>query len=138
MGAYISQTTLELHWGADNVAQWSNLGNTTLNGSTVAADTSRIDEAIALGEGLIESRFRDSRYTLPLSGSASSMAVVRRWMSVVSKVMLYRGRGTQDEVSARVELEMTQVMQEIDTYLSGQRRIDLSLARNQAGCPTVV
>lgn len=124
MGRYISQTDIENVFGATNVRAWSNLDT---NASTT--NTTRVDAAIAFAEQLIDDRFRNSMYSLPLTANGTdSLRPVIDWAAKLAGVWLYSSRGfRQNDDSTegnRILFHRREVEELMDLYLSGSRTLD--------------
>lgn len=123
---YCTQSDIEAVFGARNVARWSNLDN-----DDSAADTARINTAIAWASDYLDSRLR-RRFAVPLSGGG---AVLTDWCAKLAGVWLYEARGqdtrgAQDENANSVRLHKPIVNAELDALLSGARDIGLDLVRS--------
>lgn len=122
--AYITQTDIENVFGATNVRAWSNLDS---NASTT--NTTRIASAIAYAEQIINDRFRDSRYALPLSGAG--VVIVTDWAAKLAGVWLYSSRGFRQNDDGtegnRILFHRREVEEMMDLYLSGSRSLDCAL-----------
>lgn len=134
---YSTQSDLELFFGARNIAAWSNLDR-----STAAADTDRIAEAIAQADAEIDSRFRNSRFAVPLTGDDVS-TIVKGWSARLAGAWLYDARPmseAEDEgASSRVDKHKANAHAEMSAVLSGARKPSLgaSSSRGATG-PTFV
>lgn len=133
MGRYIQQSDIEDVFGEANVLVWSNLDN-----DSETVNTTRIARAIAYAEEDIENRFRCGQYVIPFVGSAGSLpSVLTDWMAKLAGVWLYESRpqrvGSGDDENAE-EINFSrmrrQVEKEINQYVSGQRRLALTLAES--------
>ena len=118
MTNYIVQTDIESVFGADNIATWSNLDNLD-----ASANTDRITSAINYAESVIDDRFRNTRYTVPLQGDGAVLYVVKDWAAKLAGIWLYQSRGTHDDNEEGDKLSDVKesVYAEMDTYLSGGR-----------------
>ncbi len=135
MGSYITQTDLELAFGADNIAKWSNLSG----GSTV--DAARVAQAVAIGEARVEDRFRDGRYVIPFSGlSDNALAIVKNWMVAFAVAWLYQRRGmrdTGDEEGNKIKALLKDVQEEMTEYAMGASKLNAALNGVQPSAPYV-
>jgi len=121
MANYIVQTDIESVFGADNIATWSNLDNLD-----AAANTDRITSAISYAEAVVDDRFRNTRYAVPLQGDGVVLYVVKDWAAKLAGTWLYQSRGTHDDNEEGDKLTDMKdaVYDEMDTYLSGQRELN--------------
>ena len=133
MGTYISQTDVENVFGTRNVAQWSNLDQTT-----TVVDTARVALAISYAETVVEERFRGSKYAVPFAATGSAIPVtLKDWCAKLAGVWLYENRGGRDSarddaaVTNRIQFHKKSALDEMDFVLSGQRR--MALARSHTG-----
>ena len=132
MGVYIAQSDVEDQFGANNVAVWSQLDNTT-----TGADTARIDDAIDNAEQTVEDRFRGGPYAIPFTGGGSrGLVKVIEWCAKLAGLWLYENRGLRDDEEGGNKLTAIKnaVFHEIALYLSGQMRLKADAA--MAGRPT--
>ncbi len=134
--AYIVQTDIENVFGATNVRAWSNLDN---NASTT--NTTRVASAIAYAEQLIEDRFRNSDYAVPLSGAG--LVIVKDWAAKLAGVWLYSSRGFRQNDDGtegnRILFHRREVEETMDLYLSGSRTLDCARRwNNEPTAPYVV
>lgn len=135
MSAYIDSDDLDDEWGASNVTKWSDLNDAG------SRDTARVTACIAYAEGVVEDRFRDGRYTVPLVfNSTGSQAVFKRIVARIAGGWLYGARGVEDDVTEvnKVQAAVKEAHAEIDAYLSGMRRLNASLGQGTARVPFVV
>lgn len=120
MGRYIDQTYLESKFGATNIAEWSNREN-----DGTGAATSVITDAIAFAEQYVDDRFRGGPYQIPFSGNGTdSLIVVKKWCSNIAGAELYRGRPAGSKAQDRMATVLEGIENEMDFYLSGQRKMD--------------
>lgn len=121
MANYITQADIESVFGDDNVATWSNLDNTD-----ASANTDRITSAINYAEAYIDDRFRLTRYAVPLVGDGVTLYVVKDWAAKLAGIWLYQSRGTRDnnEEGDKLTDMKEAVMDDINAYLSGQRKLN--------------
>jgi len=136
MANYIVQADIESVFGDDNIATWSNLDNTD-----ATANTDRITSAINYAEAVIDDRFRDSRYMVPLQGDGVVLYIVKDWAAKLAGVWLYMSRGTRDDNEQGDKLSEIKdlVFEEIDNYLSGQRKFNAVYNySNSPTAPTVI
>lgn len=122
MGVYIGQANVEDQFGANNVAVWSQLDNTT-----TGADTSRVDDAIDNAEQTVEDRFRGGPYAVPFTGGGSrGLVKVIEWCAKLAGIWLYENRGLRDageDGDNKLTKMKADVFHEIAVYLSGQVRL---------------
>lgn len=135
MANYIAQADIETVFGTGNVAIWSNLSG----GRT--ADTTRIAEAIAYAEQIIDDRFRGSRYAVPLTtADGNTLNQVKAWAARLAGIWLYRARGMNDEEGTnKLEGIEERVLAEMSDYLAGARRMAATTSESdQPTAPIVV
>jgi hypothetical protein len=135
MGRYIQQSDIESVFGTDNVSTWSNLQNTG-----AAADTARVAAAIDYAEASVEDRFRSSSYAVPFVGIGVAVPVVLKdWMTKLAGIWLYESRGWRgkDEDALRFGGLASQVELQMDSYLSGQRRLQAQRNTERPTAPAV-
>lgn len=133
MSTYIAQSNIEDVFGTANVAAWSQL-----DPETDSADTDRIDRAIEWAEDWFESRMRDGRYAVPMSGTIPAVVV-----DVVARLAghwLYRSRGFRDTdaVGDKVTEHYDFAESTIDRLLSGQIVLDAPRSATAGSAPEVV
>lgn len=138
MGRYISQSDLVAQFGTDAIAQWSNRSNA--DGSI---DTAVVATAIAHAEDVIDDRFRGRQYTLPLTASSGSLPrAVVKWCCVMAAQFMYEQRGRRDgggdEAVNRLDALVNEANGEIDSVLSGQRKLALQTIAKPYTAPKVV
>jgi len=138
--AYSTQSDLENYFGTANVRIWSNLSS-----SATTTDTARVAAAIAYADDVIDSRFRQSRYVVPLLGNNGSLpACVTSWSARIAGVWLYNSRGfadgatEQDDERNRTRRHEKDSLQEMDACLSGARVLDCIEERWQGDGPIMV
>ena len=125
---YCTREDIEAAYGADNVKQWADLDNKTVENDIAA----RIDAAIAAVTEDITSRFRGSIYQVPLTtdGNGTVPALVVTYAALLAGVWLYESRGVQDhnpetgQISHRLEWQRKRVDKFVDEVLSGKRQLD--------------
>lgn len=135
MGTYISKSNVEALFG-DNVAKWSNLNN-----DDAQANETRIDDAIDYAEGLIEDRFRDSKYAVPLVGnSTNALRTIKNVAAQLAGWWLYRARGLRDdeETTDKMQAHHDDAQETIDGFLSGRLKLDAVRTKIQPTAPVVV
>jgi len=136
MANYIVQADIESVFGADNIATWSNLDNIS-----ASANTDRITSAINYAESIIDDRFRNTRYAVPLQGDGVVLYVVKDWAAKLAGIWLYQSRGTHDDTEEGDKLSDVKesVYGEMDTYLSCQRELNAIYGYNDIPtAPTIV
>lgn len=136
MGTYINKAEVEAVFGVNNVTTWSNLDN-----DDAQANEARITDAIAYAEGLIEDRFRDSKYAVPLVGnSTNALRTIKNVAAQLSGWWLYRARGLRDdeETTDKMATHEADAHGIIDGYLSGRMKLDAVLTKIQPTAPVVV
>jgi len=91
---YATQANIEAEFGENNVAKWSNLDN-----DTEGADAERITWALEYADNAINSRFRGSRYAVPLvdADNGGVPGIVQNWAAKLAGVQLYQCRGLNDD-----------------------------------------
>ena len=121
MANYITQSDIESVFGDDNIATWSNLDNTD-----ATANTDRITSAINYAQSSIDDRFRFTRYLVPLQGDGVTLYIVKDWAAKLAGIWLYMSRGVRDsnEQGDKLSEMKDSVYEEMDTYLSGQRKLN--------------
>lgn len=134
-GSYITTANVQDVFGTQNVISWSNLDR-----STTTVDDDRVASAIAWAEAYVESRFRPSEYTVPLSATSGTLSTVLDWMAKLAGYWLYRDRGQDDtdELVERMADVKEQVDQEISLTLAGMRRLNASRAHSSPTAPIAV
>ena len=137
--AYSAKADIDAIFGETNVAMWSNLENVSITSGVPTADTSRIADAIEYADGVIDDRFRGSRYSVPFS---SVPVVLKNWSATLAGVWLFRSRGfaaNQDsEETNRYAGMEANVLREMDLYLANTRRLDLPESHSRPTAPIVV
>ena len=107
------------------MAIWSNLAGGT------AADTARIDLAIAYAEGIVNDSFRERRYSIPFNPVP---AVVVDWCAKLAGIWLFmcRPHYNKDRESAEGFMDVRQsAFDEMATYAAGQRAFDCAKATDK-------
>ena len=138
MSSYISSADIDNVFGSVNVTKWSNLDN-----ATTTRDAGRVISAIAYGEGFVEDRFRGGEYSVPFQRTTGSWPVMLvDWMAKLAGIWLYRSRGSldgdKDKGADKYDDMSEKVEEQIDAYVSGQRRLSLQLAESDTpSAPTV-
>jgi uncharacterized protein DUF1320 len=136
MGTYISQSDVENVYGTANVAAWSVIEP---GSDPATANTTRITAAIAYAEQYVEDRFRGFRYALPFSGAG--VVVIDDWCAKIAGAWLYESRGKaggrDEEAADQVASKKRAALGEMDSYLAGMRKLDLTLADNGGTAPIV-
>jgi len=129
---YIAQSNIEAVFGAANVQVWSQL-----DPSLVTTDAARVASSINYAEATVEDRFRGGAYAIPFSGASY---VLTDWCAKLAGVWLYESRGLRVEAGADNPMagHRERVMEEIDTYVAGQRRLPLTPADSTPNSPSVV
>lgn len=128
---YSTKTDIESVYGVTNVAVWSQLNESASRAATgiPAADSARINAAIAYADAVIDDRFRGGRYAVPLSPVSP---IVTNWSAVLAGIWLYRSRGVAsgaDTADANRYVGMEQnVYREMDLYLGGARTLTAAQA----------
>ena len=116
--AYIVQADIESRFGEANVQKWSQL-----DADDVTVDSTRIADAISTAEQDIDNRFRNSRWTVPFSGTIPKKVV--EWAAVLAGWWLYTSRGLRDEDEAN---QMRRIKEDVDAeiamYLANMRTLD--------------
>lgn len=136
MGTYINKSNVEALFGTDNVATWSNLDN-----DDAQANEARIDDAIAYAEALIDDRFRDGKYAVPLVGnSTNALETIKNVAAQFAGWWLYRARGLRDDETEadKMATQQEEANEVIDGYLSGRTKLDAVLTKTQPTAPVVV
>jgi hypothetical protein len=140
--SYCTQTDIENLFGIDNVACWSNLDN-----QTTTADTGRIAAAIAYAGAVIDDRFRNSRYGVPLVGLSGPLVQITDLAARLAGCWLYESRGMADSdgaVSTRgtdagsIAAHRRYVQRMIGRYLAGQDQLPAVQARMVTTAPQVI
>jgi hypothetical protein len=120
MGTYISQSDLELQYGTENIAVWSNMSN-----DGTGANTARITQAIDFAETYLEARWRHTRWSVPFSNSA----YVKYILCVYAAEYLYKIRGKRTIAETDVfDTQLQQVNKMINSIAAGGHRIDSALS----------
>ena len=128
--AYIVQADIEAAFGVDNVRIWSNL-----DGDTNTTDTARVASAIAYAEDVVNSRFRGSKYSVPVTATA----MVKNWCARLAGMWLFESRpAPADEKAGDNFMDVREtVMSEISQCLAGIIELDSAQVTMRGG-PTVV
>ncbi len=134
MPTYCTQAELDDEFGEANVITWSNKDNRT---QTVDADA--VAAAIARASDIIDDRFRDSRYSVPITatsgGSGGIPRTVRMWACILAGYHLYVARGLRDEDTMnKMQGRRDDAMKDISFTLAGTRR--LAAALTESGSPS--
>ena len=91
--AYTTRASLETMFGAANLIEWADLDN---DGSDATILT-RINAAIAYADAEIDSRLRNSMYSLPIANKAGDTpAVIEDVSNRLAAVWLYEARGVME------------------------------------------
>lgn len=115
--AYVTLSGVQDVFGEENVAVWSDLAQAG------ELDEDRVDRAIAWADEDINSRFRGSRYDVPLPATAQ----VEHWGAVLAGVWLYRARGMRDtDPEDKITALKKEIEDEIADVLAGARNLDTS------------
>ena len=114
--AYCTRSDIEELYGEANVEQWADLNNTRVPSEI----TARINQAITDAEGLIEAKFINSPYSLPLTDPV----LPKRWNATLAAVLLSRGRALQSGGGAQMSAAENQVNAQIADALSGKLVLD--------------
>ncbi len=137
MGTYIDQSDIEDVFGKSNVARWANIDNT--DDPTVGTQA-RITSAISYAERLVEARFRDREYVVPIVASSGSLELIDDICAKLAGAWLYESRGVDDaeEEESPVGRHKSEANKLMDRILSGQ--ITLAAERGHQGpnAPVVV
>ncbi len=120
MGTYVSQSDLETRFGREAIAKWADPDGDQ-NTTTVA---SNVTEAISAAEAEINDRFRGSEYKVPLEGSTTALAQIKRIAGAFAAFELYTARGLRDEVPNHMAQVREMAEEKIDRYLSGAAVLD--------------
>jgi phage gp36-like protein len=107
-GYYADQADVEDVFGVENVARWSQLQN-----DVTAADTNRIQRALAGADADVDDFFRGGPYALPLPVNRTTTD----WAATLAGVWLVqsRQRGADDELGWVTDLEKA-VRREMAAY----------------------
>jgi phage gp36-like protein len=119
-GYYAAQADVENKFGANNVARWSQLDN-----SSSSADEGRISSALQYADATIDGFFRDGPYVTPLVLSSGGALAVN-WAATIAGVWLYgnRGQRDQDKDASKYTAMLAGVMREMGMYKGGVLRLD--------------
>ena len=131
MGVYISETDLDAVFSAFNIDKYADLDADGL------ADAGRIDVSIAYAESLVEDRFRNGPYAVPLSfASTGAQAAFNDIVVKVAVWHLYTSRGMRDEKTVnKLQGLKDEAMALIDGYLSGRMRLNATLSHSGPTAP---
>ncbi|MEM7227252.1 MAG: phage protein Gp36 family protein [Planctomycetota bacterium] len=137
MGTYITRSDIEVEFGVNNVAIWSNLDN-----DDAQVNDDRVDASIAYAEQQVDDLFRDGRYAIPLRGTAGDLNQVKRWAAVLAGHWLVNRRAVymkldQNELTG-IEQMREDVFDDIARYTSGQAKLAAELVNSQPDTPQVV
>jgi len=126
VGTYIGQTDVENVFGEDNVETWSDMD---ASGST---DTTRVAKGISVAEDDIQNRFRGGDYAIPFS---TATEVLKDFMAKLAGLWLYENRPkhSSDDNNEYYSKMKEQVDMDIESYTSGQRR--LNITRSETDTP---
>ena len=121
MGLYIIQSDVEDVFGTTNTAKWSSLDGVR------AADTDRIDKAIAWAEAFISAKLRRSVYAVPMVAKSSVMdPVLTNWIAVYAGHWLYMHRQIRaNDDSDRTMKLIDMVTDELNMVLARTDELDL-------------
>jgi hypothetical protein len=131
MHHYIDRTHVELMFGADNVAAWSNMDN-----DQAAGGDQRVQQAIAWAESYIDSRFAPSCYRVPLRaiGVSGPPTLVQDWAAALAGWWLQRPRHPKPQ---QLHREFLAIVHQIDQMVAGRARMPALLAGSQLGARVV-
>jgi hypothetical protein len=135
MSTYAIQSDIEDIFGPTNVAAWS-LFETGL--PTGAADATRIANALTQADSQINGFFTGGPYAVPLVCSICK-PVVTHWAAVLAGIWLYGNRSlatTTDYPGNRYIALQQAVLQDMDLYKSGVKRLDAPQRYPHATAPT--
>ena len=139
--SYCTQADIENLFGVANVAAWSNLDN-----QSTTADGGRIAAAIAYAGAVIDDRFRNSRYVVPLVGLDGPLVQVTDLAARLAGCWLYESRGMADGEAAAssghgstgtIEAHRRYVQRMLGRYLAGQDQLPAVQARMVTTVPQV-
>lgn len=140
MSDYCTQSQAESYWGTTNIGDWSNK-----DGRTKTADATAVATAISVASEYIDTRFRGSRYAVPLAATSGGVNgvpyLVNRWAIILTGWFLYEARGLNDEGESSKLLESRQAVDaEMAGVLMGSRRLNAARGTNSSGpsAPVVV
>jgi len=135
-GTYASKTDLENEFGTFNVAKWSQKDN-----SATTADDDQILKSLNYADALIESRFRASRYAVPLTAISGSLSLVTAWAARLAGVWLYMSKGLRDndQEGTRLTEVRDAVLEEIESAIMGDMMLNATLdADTSPSAPAIV
>jgi hypothetical protein len=122
----ITQTDLEVRFGANNIKIWSNLENTS-----GAANTALIEAGINWAEDYVHNKLRASQYSVPLQPLSGELYQVNNWMVVLAGWFIYTARGLRDikgpdadVKAAKLSALKDAVDDEIDAVIKGGAKLD--------------
>ena len=135
--AYCIQSDIENLFGVENVARWSNLDN---QGAT--ADAGRVAAGIAYAAALIDDRFRNSRYSVPLVALSGELAAITDLAARLAGCWLYESRGMADGAADRADAggiagHRRYVERSLGRYVAGQDQLAAVPARMVTTVPQV-
>jgi hypothetical protein len=137
--AYCVQSDIENLFGVENVGRWSNLDNQSLT-----ADPNRVAAAIAYAAAIIDDRFRNSRYNVPLVGLGGPLTAVTDLAARLAGCWLYESRGladgaagAEDGLTAGIAAHRRYVERMFGRYLAGQDQLAAAPTRMVTTAPFV-
>lgn len=132
-GHYASQADMEAKFGATNIQIWSNKDD-----DTSATDTDAVQRALNLADEKLNSFFRDSPFTVPLSPIND---MIRDWAVTIAGYELYFARGmrdSKDPTGNHLTGLLTAANSQMRQYRSGVLRLDCTRRWPSPSAPTSV